>query len=458
MEKSRPKKTRPLDRSQLDRLAQLPLRWSKLKSDAALREAIVSAAARLLRAQRVVLVLQPDNAAPLIAASKLPAGESAEALLQAVTPWLTEALSSRTSCLRHGPAGAARSDQRSCLLAPLLAPQGPLGCLYADVDGAHGRFEDAERELLAMLAAMAGVALAHRSELAAVAQQARAASAEVAVAQAGQAAAAEVLQLIGSSGADTGPVFDKILESCERLFASASITLFLVNDAGQVEFERMRWTAAGRAQFGEAGTAAITAGMRATYPVPLAGTFAEQVFARGDVLDHHDLLNNPDVPPYLRAAVQRLGIDCSNLTAPLLWEGRGIGTLGVTRDIGDAFSDSAGFSPREHALLKTFATQAVIAIQNARLFNETQEALERQTASTEVLQVINASPGDLNPVFDTIAGNATRLCEADGGGLWLVQGQVARARGGCSATGLRGGWTGYLAGTYRWNICWAANR
>ena len=94
------------------------------------------------------------------------------------------------------------------------------------------------------------------------------------------------------------------------------------------------------------------------------------------MLDFHDLLNNPDVPQYMRAGVQRIGIDLSMLTAPLLWEGRGIGTIGVGRDIGDAYSERAGFSPTEHALLKTFADQAVIAIQNARLFNETQEALE----------------------------------------------------------------------------------
>jgi hypothetical protein len=67
----------------------------------------------------------------------LPPGESAEALRQAVAPWLAEALSSGASRLRHGPEGAAPREQRSCLVAPLLAPAGPLGCLYADIEGAQ---------------------------------------------------------------------------------------------------------------------------------------------------------------------------------------------------------------------------------------------------------------------------------------------------------------------------------
>ncbi|HRH88088.1 MAG TPA: hypothetical protein PLO41_14655, partial [Rubrivivax sp.] len=103
-------------RAPLDRLAQAALRIGKAKSDSALRAAIVAEAARLLGAQRALLVLQPEAAAPHIAASRLPADESAEALLQAVTPWLAEAVHSGASRLRHGPEGADSADQRSCLV------------------------------------------------------------------------------------------------------------------------------------------------------------------------------------------------------------------------------------------------------------------------------------------------------------------------------------------------------
>jgi signal transduction histidine kinase len=91
---------------------------------------------------------------------------------------------------------------------------------------------------------------------------------------------------------------------------------------------------------------------------------------------------------------------------PLLREQEAIGVIGLARD-------SVGpFSPQEIEMLQTFADQAVIAIENVRLFNETKEALERQTATSEILRIISTSPTDIQPVLDTVAENAARLCEA----------------------------------------------
>ena len=111
------------------------------------------------------------------------------------------------------------------------------------------------------------------------------------------------------------------------------------------------------------------------------------------------------------------------IVVPMLKEQELVGTIGVYR------REVAPFSEKQIELLQTFATQAVIAIENTRLLNELRqrtndlsEALERQTATSEVLKIISSSPGDLQPVFETMLGNATRICDAKFGALYRYDG------------------------------------
>ncbi len=144
----------------LQRLIDTGLRLYALRDSDSLYESLIEEAAHISGAQRVLLVLSgPDGLQ--IAGSLMPQGEDARTLLHAVTPWLSEASRTRAVSLRHGPEGADPIDQRSCLIAPLIAQHEVLGCLYADIEGAVGRFDDAHRDLLGMLASQAAVALAN---------------------------------------------------------------------------------------------------------------------------------------------------------------------------------------------------------------------------------------------------------------------------------------------------------
>ncbi|MDE2298114.1 MAG: GAF domain-containing protein, partial [Burkholderiales bacterium] len=239
-----------------------------------------------------------------------------------------------------------------------------------------------------------------------------------------QTATSDVLRAISSSINDAQPVLDKILDSCSQLMPANAMFVNLVGDDGRLHLaaslvigqaDRPGWTQL-ELETIEKTTAAV-------YPMALESTGTALAIASGRVLNFPDVLEGDAVPHGVRAPAQWLGRNYSQMMAPLVQGERGIGSIAVMREA------LGGFTEKEQSLLKTFADQAVVAIQNARLFRETQEALEQQTASTEVLQVITASPGDLRPVFDAIAEKVARLCEADDGGLWSVQGGVARAAG-----------------------------
>src|SRR5215468_12020556 len=148
----------------------------------------------------------------------------------------------------------------------------------------------------------------------------------------------------------------------------------------------------------------------------------------GRVLLERKSVQIPDVvadPEYTFQTIARLGGFRTILGVPLLREGLPIGVLLLHRGIVRPFTD------KQIELVETFADHAVIAIENVRLFDEVQarthelsEALEHQTATSEVLNVISRSPGELEPVFQTMLSNATRLCDAKFGNLLLYEGGV----------------------------------
>ena len=127
-----------------------------------------------------------------------------------------------------------------------------------------------------------------------------------------------------------------------------------------------------------------------------------------------------DGEPIFVAAVE-LGGFRTILNVPMFKENALIGVFAIYRQ------EVRSFSNRQVELVTNFATQAVIAIENARLLNELRESLQQQTATAEVLKVISSSPGELEPVFQAMLENATRICEAKFGTLFRFDGEAFRA-------------------------------
>jgi GAF domain-containing protein/CheY-like chemotaxis protein len=246
-------------------------------------------------------------------------------------------------------AGTDRQEHERMMVAPLLAGTSVKGVMAVWRTG--GRlFDETELDFLKGLSLQAAVAI----ENARLFNETRAALER-------QTATAAVLQAISGSVADPQPVFEKILDSSERVFGANDMAVCLTDDG-------MLRVAANRGMFTD--TTAVA------YPRPLAGTVSDTAIRRGQVLQIDNALTSENSPQYIRDLAKRTG-NFSVATAPMIWESRGIGTIDILH------SPPRPLSEKDLALLRTFADQAVIAIQNARLFRETQEARALAEAANE---------------------------------------------------------------------------
>ena len=219
-----------------------------------------------------------------------------------------------------------------------------------------------------------------------------------------ETATAEVLQVINASPGDLAPVFDAMLEKAIRL-CGATYGHFRTYDGERFPLAAVR------------GEPSLVAIHRHHSMLQLGPNHPIGRFLQGEDVIH--IADAAAIPAYRSDPAWRDLVDtgaCRSVLAVALRRDRTLlGYLNVYR------SEVRPFSDKEIALLQNFAAQAVIAMENARLLDETREALEQQTATTEVLQVINASPGDLSPVFEAMLEKATRLCKGSQGVLWTIE-------------------------------------
>jgi two-component system NtrC family sensor kinase len=218
-----------------------------------------------------------------------------------------------------------------------------------------------------------------------------------------QTATADILKVIASSPSDVQPVFDAIASSSKRLLSGFSATVFRFID-GVVNL----------AAYTPVNPAADEI-LKTSFPRPAANLPFFELAKGGEVVQEPDSETNPD--PGMRALSRARGFR-SSLFAPLMNRDTPIGLIVVTR------KEPGLFAPHHVQLLQTFADQAVIAIENARLFNETQEALERQTATADILKVIASSPSNVQPVFEAIAERSNRLINGLSAAVYSIVGDT----------------------------------
>ena len=293
---------------------------------------------------------------------------------------------------------AVTGNFRSILAVPLMREGNPIGAIAVGRPE-RGSFPGTQVALLETFADQAVIAI----ENARLFDEVQAHARELTESLQQQTATADVLKVISRSAFDLQTVLDTLTESASRLCEAEMSSIWRPEGDG---FKVA-------AMFGQSPP--HKAALKQLVIKPGRATCAGRTLLEGRTVHIPDTESDPEynVPDVLDTAG-----NYAVLTVPLLREGAPIGVLVLTRSVARPFTE------RQIALATTFADQAVIAIENVRLFNETKEALEQQTATSEILRVISQSRIDVQPVFEAIAKAALKMCSASLSNVFRFDGDL----------------------------------
>jgi two-component system, NtrC family, sensor kinase len=301
---------------------------------------------------------------------------------------------------------------KSSVVVPLMRGGLPIGTLQMG-SRERGGFSDTQVELLKTFAEQAVIAISSAETYRALQTRTTDLRESLQV----QTATSDVLKIISSSLGELEPVFRALLENAVHLCEAEFGMLFL--------FKENEFRAVGKWNLPLAYSEFLrknTIGFDPRTPVGRAAITKQPVQVADILVDQSYIVRHPGI-----VAVAEDGGARTLLQVPMLKESELVGTIGIYRQEVRPFSD------KQIALVQSFAAQAVIAIENARLLNELRartddlgESLQQQTATADVLEVISRSAFDLNPVFETVAESSVRLCGSDRALIFRFDGELLR--------------------------------